>query len=361
MKWMQILLRHEWRHAVQAGLAVALSILVGNLVDPVNVVWMVLSVLVVIQTSRGTPAHQGFYSLFVVMVAVIGGFIFSEYITQREFFLITMTAILVGASLMAMFSHTENYQMLLLWLLPPLVLIAAALWPAGDEMMLTHRLLMVAGGGVIGIFSSLLVLPVMPYWEFSMGLVPILNALIQYAEELEKYLLSERGSGKLLQNKLISVESLLCSQREEYPEWVFEPGFNRDLRSSFRYVLVQLDRITETVISLNYHVRQSMDAELFAEVAPKLAEVSARNAELLQILRAFFAGEKIEPNQHNFTSDITNVYQSLRNVLPASVELLDVSSDYANVAALARDVIDMRELLLQILTGLPLDEKAELE
>ena len=58
---------------------------------------------------------------------------------------------------------------------------------------------------------------------------------------------------------------------------------------------------------------------------------------------------------------MTDVHNSLRNVLPGSIELLDVSPDYVNLAAFARDVIDIRELLLQMLAGLPIDDLAVTE
>ena len=99
-----------------------------------------------------------------------------------------------------------------------------------------------------------------------------------------------------------------------------------------------------------------MDAELLAEVAPSLALVLDKNVELLKIIRAFFAGESVRNDHENFTSDITSIQNSLQSVLPASMELLDVSPDYVNITALARDVVDIRELLLQMIAGLPMDD-----
>ncbi len=147
----------------------------------------------------------------------------------------------------------------------------------------------------------------------------------------------------------------------DYPEWVFETGFNRNLRASFRYVLVQIDRITEAFFSLDYHARQPIAPEFLEEVAPHLAIIVGKNRELLHIMHSFFTGDAILQTNENFTSDISGIYNSLRNVLPGSVELLDVSPDYVNLAALARDVIDIREILLQILAGLPMDNLAVTE
>jgi hypothetical protein len=124
---------------------------------------------------------------------------------------------------------------------------------------------------------------------------------------------------------------------------------------------VQLDRITDGYFSLDYHARQEMDVELLADVAPHLVEVLSKNRELLQIMRAFFIGIPIENNNEDFTSDVITLNNTLRNVLPASVELLDISPDYINISALARNVIDMRELLLQVVAALPIDDIAVTE
>ncbi len=348
-------LRHEWRHTLRCALAVAISVAVGSYFDPAQVVWMVMGTLLVVQTSRGTPARQGFHTLFAAVVAVTLGFLLSRYVVQLELFMVTMAIIILFSTLMLMMRQPESYLEMLKWILPPLVMIAATLWPVGDEMLLANRVLMVMIGGFIGIASSLLILPSMPYWEFRMGLGPILTALIKYSSDLEKFMLNHTDENPL-EKRILKIESVLCARRNEYPEWVFETGFNRNLRSSFRYVLVQLERVTDAFFSLDYHARQKVDEELFAEVAPHLAVVLNKNVALLNIIRAFFAGEPIDATSENFTHDITDVHQSLRNILPSSIELLDMSPDYVNLAALARDVIDIRELLLQILTGLPIDD-----
>lgn len=348
---------YEWRHTLRCALVVAIAGTAGYVFDAENVVWMVIGALIVLQTSRGTPARQGLHALFAAVAATAAGFLLSRYVTQLEWFLLIVAVITLLPTIILMMRQPESYLVMLQWLLPPQVMITAACWPAGDEMVLAHRVMMMIAGGVIGILSSLLILPVMPYWEFRMGLGPILDALIKYSRELEKFML-DRTLENPLEKRLLKIESVLCARRNEYPEWVFETGFNRNLRSSFRYVLVQLERVTDAFFSLDYHARQKMDEELFAEISPQLAVVLNKNVALLNIIREFFAGEAITQTNENFTHDITEVQQSLRNSLPGSVELLDLSQDYVNMTALARDVIDIRELLLQILTGLPIDDIA---
>jgi hypothetical protein len=312
----------------------------------------------VVQTSRGTPAHQGLYTLFILIIAVIISFVLSQYILKLEILLSLLLSIVFFFSLLKMLLYPENYQKILRWLLPAMVILPATLWPAANEMELANRVMMMAIGGMLGIFSSLIIFPLRPYWEFRIALTPMMDALIKYSSELEKYIQNNQGAVRILEKRLLKIENILRSRRNQYPEWVFEPGFNRNLRSSFRYILVQMERVTDAFFSLDYHARQPVDTELLADIAPQIIVVLSKNVELLKIIRAFFANESVDQSLENFTSDITNVHQAMQNLMPGSIELLDVTPDYVNLASLARDVIDIRELLLQIITGLPIDDLA---
>ena len=48
-------------------------------------------------------------------------------------------------------------------------------------------------------------------------------------------------------------------------------------------------------------------------------------------------------------------------MLPHSLELMDLNPDHLHLASLMRDVVDIREILLKILTALPIDDLAVTE
>lgn len=352
--------RYEWRHTLACSLAVIAASLCAAYFDFANMFWAVFAAVVVVQTSRGTPVHQGLSALFMVLIGVIAGYGLSQNLEMAEMISVSQLMLLMG-SVMLMLRLPASYQKILEWVVPSIALLAAVVWPAADEMQLAQRLMMLMLGGVLGMSCNILVLSMQPYAEFRQGMLPILQALIDYSSAVTMHVLKEEKNTQAMDQAVNRLERVLRSHRNEYPEWVFEAGFNRNLRSSFRYVLIQMERITESFFSLDYHVRQTMEPEMLADFAPHLSLVCTRNAELLQVMRGFFAGERITLNQENFTSDITDVHNSLRNLLPGSLELLDMSPDYVNIAALARDVIDIRELLLQLLAGLPIDELAVTE
>jgi len=121
-------------------------------------------------------------------------------------------------------------------------------------------------------------------------------------------------------------------------------------------VLLQLEYIAEGLIALDYHMRQPIDQDLLADVAPQLAQVVEKNSHLLQVLQDFFAKGQFEDKHENFTRDITEIQNVMHSVLPGSVDLLDISPDYVSLSAIARDVVDIRELLVKLIAGLPVGE-----
>lgn len=299
-----ISMKYEIRHALSSMFAIVAAGAFGYYVDANNVMWAALGALLVVQTSRGTPVRQGLITLFAVILVLFAGHL------------------------------------------------------AANEIMTMHRIMMVLMGGVIGMLCGLLVLPVLPYAEFQHGVQPVLNALTAYSSALGGKILQSGEADLALGKARVDIERVFCSSAKEYPEWVFEEGFNRNFRSSFRYVLIQLDRAAEIFFSLDYHVRQPVDAELLAAAAPPMILVLEKNAELLEVICSFFLGKRITMHAVNYTSDIIDLHNVMRNVLPGGVELLDVVPDYLNLAALSRGVIDMREILLQIAAGLPMDDDA---
>ncbi len=340
--------KYQWRHALSSSAALLLAITVGYFLNIENIIWAAIGALLAIQTSRGTPARQALYSGFVAVLAIIAGFYLSHYVIQLELYMTALMGSLLICSFMLMLRQPASLQTCLLWLVPPLVMMVSALWPAVDEMMLANRLALLATGGLIGLLCGLLVLPVQQYHEFRLGVAPILKALIDYSIAMKKSLLNQS-------DLKAPIELVIKARRQEYPEWVFEPGFNRGFRSSFRYVLVQLEKISESFFSLDYHIRQVVDPAMMSTVSPYLASVVEGNQTLLMVVYKFFAGESIEIENDNFTDDLTALHQALDKVLPASAELLDLSPHYINLSALARDVIDVRELLLQVVAGLPIN------
>lgn len=348
-----ILSRYEAKRAMSISLAVTLAFVAGHYIDAEQSFWAGISALLVSQTSRGTPARQSFHMLFLILVFALAGLWLQTFTFSRFDLILISAGLFVLCAGFVMMRQPENFRVTLMWLAPAMVFLIAVLWPQSASGKMMDSLMPILAGGVIGMFGSLLVFPVAPYREFSNGLLPIINAMAGYAHELHNDLLDQKDHQASLEKRIQHIETIMLSQQNQYPEWVFENGFNRNLRAGFRYVLVQLEYITESVISLDYHLRQPLDKDLLADVSKELAEVAEKNAHLLQVLREYFASGQFEDKHENFTHDITSLQNAMHAVLPGSVDLLDMSQDYVTLSAIARNLIDMRELLVRLIAGLP--------
>ena len=194
------------------------------------------------------------------------------------------------------------------------------------------------------------------YQKFSRALIPIFHELAKYSADLQ---------AALQQNQLNSLQAfmnlMLTWHQTCYPEWVFRRDFNRHLRGGFRYVLVHLNEVVDAFLSLDYHLRKISDDEFLKEVTSNLIDVLEKNKLLLKLMTDFFAGIPLDQSHTNLTTDITELHNVTRSILPQDIELLDLNADYVHLSAIVHDVVDIRTILLKILTALPIDDLAVTE
>lgn len=285
-------LSYPMKQAVKVALVVCVAMMIESYIQLKPSGWLLLTAFLVCQTPRGTPLSRG----LVVCVLVFG---------------------------VAM-------------LLPPYTMQEAHAKAVG-----------IVVGGVVGILVQAFVLPIDFYYEFSQGVTPLLRALHRFTALFR--------DKRMMQVDTRAIEQALIEKPYSYPEWVYDVGFNPGLRAGFRYFLVNLERMTEIVFSISYLAHRGVDPELYVDCAQAFNDVMSKNEELLQSLLAYFSDKKMcyLDSEADYTSDVTVLEAELRRLVPVSLELLDMSTDYIVLTALARDLKDMRELLLQLVMTLP--------
>lgn len=351
------LLRYEVRHMLSVSLAVMAACVLGYFIDAEQSFWAGVAALLVSQTTRGTPGRQSFHTLFVLVLMVIAAAWMGQYVTNQFHLLVIASTLFVIVGSVVITRQPENMRASLMWLTPVFVFFVALLWPLPKDTVLIDRLVLLITGGAIAIFFLNFVLPVMPYTEFSKGLVPVFDALIGFANELKASVLDEKDHSEKLESRIEVVEFVMQSQQKKYPGWVFEEGFNPQLRAGFRYVVLQIDYLTDAFLSLDYLMRQPVDRSLLSDVAPEIAQVVDKNTQLLIVLRDFFATGRIKHDPKSFINDIEDAKKSVSDVLPGSMDLLDMSEDYMNLSAISKNVMDTREILLDLLASIPADQQ----
>jgi hypothetical protein len=191
------------------------------------------------------------------------------------------------------------------------------------------------------------------YHKFRHALIPIFDGLAIFSGEMQAALASKQIDA------LPSFIVLMTGWHQTcYPEWVFRRDFNRHLRAGFRYVLVHLNEVIDAFLSLDYHLHKIADDELLQELSSNLVDAISKNQLLINLITDFFAGKPLDQNHANLTSDITELHNVTRSILPQEVELLDLNTDYIHISAIVHDVVDIRTILLKILTALPIDDLA---
>lgn len=350
------------RHALSVGCAVLIAIVVNHYFAFSIEKWIVIAALVVSQTTRGTPLRQNLsFSMLMIFAIVISSLLI--IFIKPSFLLNSIAAIIfvlfaIVLSLLDPLQNKVKFQIIIF----PLILLIAILVPIGSGPdLLQNRFVDIIIGTVIGILCGQLIFPIKLAKEFSRSVIPILQILNAYSQVLTKGFLRQEGSQTELSYELENeiakekdhLEMILQASSGNYPEWVYEVGFNPGLRAGFRFFLINLERITEICFSMNYLATQSADATLLQNLTVTMEEVTKKNSELFQILIHYFETNKLGDIQSDFTSDIAELEKTLQQVVPSTLELLDISPYYLTLTAFVRDLKDLRTILLQLVMSLP--------
>lgn len=335
------------RHALGAGLAVFLAVFVNRYYGFSHEWWIVLTAYLVSQTTRGTPLRQGLIRFLCVLTAMLLSTLFVYYSNWQDMRYVVISILFVLGAQIAFLVRQQDeiiYKILIYFIIVCLVTTLAP-----DQASLYDRLLDIFIGALIGMVCVQIILPVRLEQEFRDGVASVLQSFSTYSQQLSSQLSgSEHGAAATKITEL----SLFWKQQNNYPEWVYEIGFNPGLRSGFRFFLVNLDRIAEILLSLGYLIRQA-EPDLLREISVSMSDTMNNNGELLNILQTYFIKGKLEETSSDYTSDITALEQALHRNVPDSIELLDIQPGYINVTSIVRDVKDLRAILLQLIIALP--------
>lgn len=335
------------RHAIGAGFAVFLAVFFNRYYGFSHECWIVLTAYLVSQTTRGTPLRQGMIRFFCVLSAMLLSTLFVYYLNWQDMRYVVISILFVLGAQTAFLVRQQDeliYNVLIYFII---VCVITTLAP--DQVSIYDRLLDIFIGALIGMVCVQIILPVRQEQEFRNGVASILQSFSAYSQQLSSQLSGVEHAAAAAKTSELS---LFWKQQNNYPEWVYEIGFNPGLRSGFRFFLINLDRIAEILLSLGYLIRQA-EPDLLREISVSMSDTMNNNEELLNIMLTYFTNGKLEETSSDYTSDITALEQALHRNVPDSIELLDIQPGYINVTSIVRDVKDLRAILLQLIIALP--------
>lgn len=370
MIYRSYLTSYPFRHAISAGLSVFIAILAEYYFSFSKSGWIILTAFLISHTTRGTPLKQNINLALIILAAVFFSSMLANNIPQINILYGIISAIFIFTGYMAFVNRPLQNKTYFFTILFTLVLLVSVFSPTQPFLVMADQFIDIMMGAIIGILCSQLFLPVRLDKEFRSAMIPLLQILADYSDAIVGYfrqqnnlILKEKNENHFFMEKKSQIEKLVQEQQNTYPEWVFEVGFNRGLRSGFRFFLVNVERITEIFSSMDYFLLYSSGTFAFYDLEmlklhPFLANAMQKNKELLTILIEYFKSEALLEPTADFTSDIVELENAAQRFVPGSLELLDISPDFITITAFVRDIKDLRELLLQLVMSLPRAEKS---
>lgn len=347
-------------YVVKHALSVATSVLIAILIDQLTNVgftfWIMIAAFVVAQAKQGATLRRSIINFsFVIITVLLLATLFIFFRKEIDLQL-SLTIIILFLALLIIFlraQQTQNIYHLVLFLL--LVLITS-LHPLFEVPV--HRQLIDASlGGFIGIICANIFFHSSTTTEFRHGLVPVISAITVYLQAITKCTLQDDADFLFLTKSRTQLEAkVLPTNNIEYPEWVYEVGFNPGLRAGYRYFLINLERVIEVLMAMEYQLRIGIDPLLRQPIRTAFNISMQHNEELLRILKAYFAENKITLPAADFIADIKELEKILKQVVPQNLELLDVTPGSTLLVAFIREVKDLRNLLLQLVMALPTEK-----
>src|SRR5690606_17377453 len=138
-------------------------------------------------------------------------------------------------------------------------------------------------GGIIGLCGSQLIFPARIAKEFRYGLTPVLYALRHYNEGIINTFIKHERNPKLLAGKRMQLENSLQASKSHYPGWVYEVGFNPGVREGYRFFLINIELLTESVFALANLAAQQTDSTIINVLVPSIKQAVQKNNELINV------------------------------------------------------------------------------
>jgi len=205
-------------------------------------------------------------------------------------------------------------------------------------------------GGAIGLIGSYVIFPVKLYSEFKLSLLPILHALIEYAKAQRSYF--NVKSNDLTKQKY-DLQILFVASGNNYPDWIYEPGFNPALRSGFRYFLIKIERVIELFYSIDLCLHDEKLKSIISILEKEIDVVIEKNQELLTIIYNYFSNKIMDIGASDYVSDMVDLEKKLQKHIPLQIEVLDISPEYICLTSLVKNLKNTREVLIDMLAALP--------
>lgn len=195
--------------------------------------------------------------------------------------------------------------------------------------------------------------------DFRAGIVPVFKILKSYSSLLSNEFCNSTLDRNKAATKQFELMVSLTANKSQYPEYIYSLGFNPGVRSGLRFFLINLEQIIESFFSMAYLSAFKININKYAfdrtinYLDDLLLTAMDNNVLLLDVLINYFEKNSLTNLESDFTRDLTDLDNAVRNQLPLHVTLWDISSDYIVMTSFIRNIRDIRLTLMQLIISLP--------
>jgi hypothetical protein len=336
------------RRALCTAIAVFIAVVCDRYFSSLQKFWVCLTTVLVLQMTIRTSFRQEVLRLFVILTSV---FILSlVYLNIHQD--VVRDTLMIAIFVTGCFLH-GFYQVKRNGFSPPLMIAFLALMmlvPYADSPHLIYdRLHDVMIGGVIGVVAGLLIFPGRPDVDFRTGIIPILDHYSLYLQVIAELLFRETDSEKKSQEIKVTIEKYLHARRAFFPDWVYEPGFNPNLRLGHRHFLARIEQVGEILFAMHYVARFPIDPALLEKLYEPIMQCITDAKKVLSNVGIVLNQAVLSAAASELPEDILNLQEAFRREVPLPLELLDMSPDYMHLAGFIYDLSDL-QIVLSILS-----------
>lgn len=338
----RIIFAYPARLAMSASLAVLISMIVGIYFTLNAEYWVALTAFVVCLTSPGASLRQSLIIAALLIIALFAAVFLKSYINNQY---IVFTTIAVSVYLTNLYIPLTNLQFAILTIIPlPFLLYM-------PNQVSDNILMAIFIGSIIGIVVATVIKFRKIEKEFKYDIAPLVKLICEYTNSLRIGFQETKFSQDFsLKNQ---IQNELAAWSKRYPEWIFNTGFNPGLRVGYRYFLIKVDQVVETLFSLSYWFTKTVGQDTMSQCKEAMKKVLQTNLDLLEVLSNFINDKALPTSAGNYLDDISELEAHVASFLPQSIELIDINADGLIISAIIKDLKDIRQSLIQLIAAIP--------
>lgn len=333
------------KRSLTRALAVFIAVIVGHSYSLSEPFWITITAILVMQTAVGVTLRQGVERFVAIVFSVAMGTLLAIFVKQIVLLDFLIIVLFTFCCYLAARDSTRYFMLTAPFLLGTTFLVVMLL-PAQSGDVMYARLYDVSMGAIIGILTNLVIFPTRADDEFRNNVIPVLKAYSSYLTAIIELLFQHNNENAETQQVL--VEDTLQTQSAFFPVWVYERGFSYALRPGHRHFLVMTERVAQILYSMHHIARHKFEPEFLKQFHDTVYNYLRQANNIFQALTQVLNLNKLTEGVSDLNEELIALEKKFLEVVPVSLELLDLSNDYVYFAALIADLKDLRASLVSL-------------